>query len=342
MLITGVDESRHPGMTQVGMESGSEARRSCDADPKIVYVLPASVNAVAAGRLVVSAIMTSTIDPSQLPTEEDAAFYRTHGYWISPPILPGQLLDMAERGMARLYAGDIDRPLPDGRRRQGWTPEHGDILRKNDYSSLLVDELARLVRYPLIAACAARLVGVDEIRLWHDQLLYKPVDRPDDRARGANVGWHTDRQYWMTCSSQDMLTAWVPFHDVDAAGGAITFVEGSHRWEAGDGLDFFDQDLSTLDWLREDQEVELVPAEVHRRAITFHHCRTIHGSGPNHSTAPRRSIAIHLQPGDNHFVQHTIPGGRVSSHGNDILVRRTAEGTPDYADPTVCPVLWSR
>lgn len=75
--------------------------------------------------------------------------------------------------------------------------------------------------------------------------------------------------------------------------------------------------------------------------MSFHHCRTIHGSGPNRSGRPRRSIAIHMQPGENRFVQHVLPSGNVAEHGNDHLVRRTENGEPDYGDPAVCPVLWS-
>lgn len=282
--------------------------------------------------------MSDSVEQDLLPTDADVEFFRTHGYWVSPRIIPDDVLETAERGMARLYAGEADHALPDGRRQHGWTPEHGDVLRKNDYASLLVDELAELVRYPRIAATAAALVGTHEIRLWHDQLLYKPSETGSDNA--PVVGWHTDRQYWRTCSSTEMLTAWVPFHDVDVPEGPISFVDGSHAWDEDVVLDFFDQDLSTLDRLRDRYDVSVQPARIPRGAMSFHHCRTIHGSGPNQSGRPRRSIAIHLQPGDNQFVEHPHPDGTIASHGNDQLTRRTTDGRPDYADPAVNPVLW--
>ncbi|HEY6737321.1 MAG TPA: phytanoyl-CoA dioxygenase family protein [Actinopolymorphaceae bacterium] len=295
--------------------------------------------------------MASTdADPAALPTTaplpspSDVEFYRTHGYWISPPVLPDEVLDTAERGMARLYAGETDHALTDGRRSVGWTPDDGDVLRKNDYSSLLIDELATLVRHPIIAAMAACLAGTSEIRLWHDQLLYKPSETgrlADGHEPGrVNVGWHTDRQYWRTCSSADMLTAWVPFHDVGEREGAVSFVVGSHLWPEDVVLDFFDPDLSTLERVKERHEVEVMVATIPRGAMSFHHCRTIHGSGPNLASAPRRSMAIHLQPGDNEFVRHTFANGELASHPNDGFVRRLPDGRPDYADPAVCPRLW--
>ncbi|MCX4791952.1 phytanoyl-CoA dioxygenase family protein [Streptomyces sp. NBC_01221] len=273
-----------------------------------------------------------------LPTDEDVAFYRENGYWISPPILPDEVLDAAERGMRRHYAGDVDHRLagdPDGNF-WGWRPEDGDVLRKNDYASLRVDELAALVRQSVIAGCAARLAGAQEIRLWHDQLLYKP----NGQDRQGNVGWHTDRRYWLSCSSQEMLTAWVPFHDITEAHGPVMFVPGSHRWDEQADLDFFNQDLTTLERSAAERDLRIVTATLTRGQISFHHCRTIHGSGTNHSDEPRRSIAIHLQPGDNHHVTAHNPDGTTATHHNDILATASPDGTPDYADPATCPRLW--
>lgn len=268
-----------------------------------------------------------------LPDAADVRSYHEHGYWISPVILSDEVLDAADRGMSRFYAGEHDRPpvVVDG----AWTG--GDGLRKNDYASRSVTELDELVRQPVIAATAALLAGTNGIRLWHDQLLYKPVDHP---GTPTNVGWHTDRQYWLSCSSDDMLTAWVGFHDVDEERGSVSFVRGSHRWEVDD-LDFFDPDLARLEDRLRDQEhpLERHPTRMRRGQVSFHHCRTIHGSGPNRGTAPRRSIAIHLQPQDNAWRRHELPNGTLASHSLDTLVR-TRDGVPDYGDPQFCPVLW--
>lgn len=275
-----------------------------------------------------------------LPTEDDVTFFREHGYWISPPLVPRSVLEEADRGMERIYAGTVDRnptswtgeALPESF--WGWRPDRGDVIRKNDYASLRVEQLAQLVHYEGIAACAARLAGTDGIRLWHDQLLYKPVEQEGTR---ANVGWHVDRQYWMTCSSDNMLTAWVAFHDVGDSAGPISFVDRSNHWTS-EGLDFWNQDLAELEtrFTPGGDPVRKVAATLRAGQVTFHHCKTIHGSGPNHSPAARRSLAIHLQPADNHYVE------RGARHPNDQLVRRTPDGRPDYSDPAICPLLYQR
>ena len=271
---------------------------------------------------------------SLLPTDADVASYREHGFWISPEIIPADVLDAAELGMKRHYAGDLDADWPVIA--TDWQDGDGDGLRKNDYASLRVRELAQLVHTPLIAATAARLSGADSIRLWHDQLLYKPVSRP---GATANVGWHTDRQYWQSCSSVEMLTAWVGFHDVDETGGSVSFLDGSHRWDLT-GLDFFDQDLGSIEAVvrRSGYAFDKRPVTLRRGQVSFHHSKTIHGSGPNHADRPRRSLAIHLQPADNRWSPTELPDGALASHANDQFVRQV-DGVPDYTDPRLCPVL---
>jgi ectoine hydroxylase-related dioxygenase (phytanoyl-CoA dioxygenase family) len=274
------------------------------------------------------------------PTDEEIAQYRRDGYLVVRGLIPAEVLDAAERGMERFYASDVDRPFP-GRTQYDhydWSPEHGDVLRKNDYTSRMVDELRTLVELPGIAAFAAGLAGTSGIRLWHDQLLYKP---PSDGGDPGNVGWHTDRQYWRSCSSEEMLTCWVPFHDCDSAVGGVAFVPGSHLWDDQEGLDFFDPDLDRQEAAMADRrgDVRKVVPTLARGDATFHHSGTVHGSGANLTASPRRSMAIHLQPQENHWVEAQDATGAAAYHRNDELVRSTG-GTPDYADPTICPQLW--
>lgn len=275
-----------------------------------------------------------------VPTNDDVRFFREHGYYFSRKIFTDDEMDAAVRGQDRYYAGERDAPLPDGTMYFGWVPEHGDVLRKNDYASLQKRELASIVRHPLIGAIAARLIGTPTVRLWHDQLLYKPPDKPE---RKAVVGWHTDRGYWKCCSSDQMITAWVPFHDCDESMGTIMMIDGSHRWpDNTHSLDFFSSDLAGLEKQFETggRPIVKVPANLERGCVSFHHCLTIHGSGPNRSARPRRSIAIHMQDATNRHVVHRKRDGSITWHYNDRLCRQI-DGAPDYTDPAVCPVLWS-
>jgi hypothetical protein len=275
-----------------------------------------------------------------LPSADDIRFYREHGWFITPRIYTDAEIDLAISGSERYYRGERDRPLPDGTLQWGWSPKDGDVLRKNDYATLQNRELMTLVKKPILAAIAATLAGVDRIRLWHDQLLYKPALHGEGR---ANVGWHTDRGYWKAASSTRMLTAWVPFHDVDETNGTVHMIDRSHVWPDNTvHLDFFNPRLAELEkrFVTGGREVSKVPMTMKKGQVSFHSCLTIHGSGPNRGDRPRRSLAIHLQDGDNRFSGHRNPDGRLAAHANDRFVRRV-DGVPDYSDPALCPLLFS-
>lgn len=275
-----------------------------------------------------------------LPDEGDVEFYHQHGYYVSKIILPDHLLDAAIAGSGRLYAGDTDRPLPDGSD-DGWIAKDGNaVLRKNDHPSFQLNEFEVLVKYPLLGGVAAKLAG-EPVRLWTDQLLYKP---PDDARATANVGWHTDRQYWKCCTSEDMFTAWIPFRDCTVKEGTVTYVDGSHRWPDNTSkLNFREQNLEEpeIQFNTGNQAIVEVPIELKRGQVSFHHCMTIHGSGPNLSDMPRVALAVHFQGKSNEWCEYEyiMPDGSIKKHDVEIMVRKK-DGVPDFTDPAICPTLW--
>ncbi len=274
-----------------------------------------------------------------LPTDAEVRAYQERGWYLSAKIFTDAEIDAARAGSERYYDLDLDDPGVPALEVMRPQSRPGAGLRKNDYASFFNRDLGALVRHPLLGAVAARLAGTPEIRLWHDQLLYKPTDDPD---KPANVGWHTDRGYWKTCSSANMLTAWIPFHDCDEAQGTITMIDGSLHWpDNTEGLNFFSSDLEGLEknFRTGGRPVVKIPIALKKGQISFHNCLTIHGSGPNRSPNPRRSIAIHLQDAANHWQEYHYPDGRLATHDDDRLVRQT-DGHPDYSDPDVCPTLY--
>lgn len=281
-------------------------------------------------------MMLSDQENQALPTPAEVEAYRRDGYYVSRRIYTDAEIDAAIAAQEGLYQSKQDTPfkLP-----YPWDPAAGNVLRKTDYSCFALNAILHLVKKPLLGAIAARLSGADQIRLWHDQLLYKPGT---DKSQGnVNVGWHTDRGYWMSASSDNMLTAWVPFQDSGQANGTITMIRGSHRWPLSEGLNFFDGDLDKMEknFNTGGNPVVKVPMEIPKGCASFHHCLLIHGSGPNLTPHPRRSVAIHMQPGDNHFQVWKDKDGNQAAHDNDRFVRK-AGGLPDYADPAVCLRLY--
>jgi ectoine hydroxylase-related dioxygenase (phytanoyl-CoA dioxygenase family) len=286
---------------------------------------------------------------SLLPSDADVRFYAEHGWYLTKKLFTDAEVDELVEATERFYAGHRDRTLPlHPPKIAYWRPEDGPVQRHNDYIHYESDAVARILRKPLIGAVAARLAEADEIRIFQSTLIYKPP-RPDEPSN--IVPWHFDRHYWQSCTSERMLTAFIPFHDCDVEMGTITMVDGSHMWKETAGDDntskhFAERDKSDLDRLLDENaaynnaEVSKIPMLIPKGHMSFHHCRTYHGSGSNRSDRPRRAISFHLQDGANEYRAYQLSTGDIVQYNHDALVRRTSDGRPDYADPAYCPVLW--
>jgi hypothetical protein len=286
-----------------------------------------------------------------LPTDEDVQFYQQHGWWLSTaPLFTDDEIAAFEAAAEHYYAGHRDRRLPATPPKIAyWRPEDGDVQRHNDYVHYESGAFHRLLTKPLIGAVAARLAGATDIRLFQSTLIRKPP-KPDEPSNV--VPWHFDRHYWSSCSSERMLTAFIPFHHCDERMGTITMIDGSHRWRELPSDDtvvrhFAKRDRATLeDTLRSNAEynhdtVRKVPVVIPKGHVSFHHCRVYHGSDANRADEPRRAISLHLQDGDNQWRRYALSDGSVYRYNHDYVVRRTHDDAPDYADPDICPTIWT-
>jgi hypothetical protein len=285
-----------------------------------------------------------------LPSDDEVEFYAEHGWYLSKKLFSDDEVDALVAHTDRFYEGQRDRTLPVRPPRLAyWEPAHGPVQRHNDYVHYESDAIAAILRKPLVGAVAARLAQTNEIRVFQATLIYKP---PNPEEPTNVVPWHFDKHYWATSTSDRMLTAFIPFHDCGEEMGTITMVDGSHRWKEIGGDDsttrhFADRDREDLDALLarnaeyNNTEIRKVPMTIPKGHMSFHHCRLYHGSGGNHSDRPRRSMALHMQDGANEYRAFSLKDGNTVTYNHDVLVRRTADGRPDYSDPLFCPVIWS-
>jgi hypothetical protein len=286
---------------------------------------------------------------SLLPSESDVESYAEHGWYLSKKLFRDDEVAGLVTASERYYEGERDRSLPVRPPKLAyWDPSMGDVQRHNDYVHYEHDGLARLLRKPLVGAVAAALAGAREIRVFQSTLIYKP---PIATEPSNVVPWHFDKHYWSASTSDRMLTAFIPFHDCDEEMGTITMIDGSHRWrEIGtdDSMTrhFAERDNSDLDRVLAENaayngaEVVKVPMIIPSGHMSFHHCRTYHGSASNRSARPRRAVSFHLQDGENAYRRYVLSTGEVLAYNHDVLVRRGPDGSPDYSDPEFCPVVW--
>ncbi|HKB30137.1 MAG TPA: phytanoyl-CoA dioxygenase family protein [Streptosporangiaceae bacterium] len=295
------------------------------------------------------AFMLTAEERDLLPSDSGVQWYAEHGWYLSKKLLTDAEAGALSAASEQIYAGKRDRVLPLRPPNLAyWEPSDGQVQRHNDYVHYESDDFARILRKPLIGAVAARLAGSSEIRIFQATLIYKPPVRDEETNL---VPWHADRHYWQTCTSERMLTAFIPFHDCGEEMGTITIIDGSHRWKEPPGGDdstrhFAQRDRGELDALLAETarfngaEVTATPMVIPKGHMSFHHCRVYHGSGANVSGRPRRCVSLHMQDGENQWRRYLRPDGGTVVYNNDVLVRSTGAGTPDYADPEYCPVIW--
>jgi len=257
------------------------------------------------------------------------ARYEEQGFCVVPGVLPEDVVRRGVEGMDAVRAGiyDTGRPPIDSPWKPGDDPGK---LCKIEMPHLASRALFEVITHPAIGRLAAELTGARWVQVWWVQLLYKP---PGGQG-GTNVGWHQDKQYWK-CWTPDsrLFTVWVALSDVTGQSGAVLFVPGSHRWGLIDEGDFYGQSL-------QEQKESIsrrtgcpwreVAATMPAGGVSVHDGLTYHGSGPNTSDGPRRSLAVHMRTEQSQVVANVerIP----LEHGRNLV---------QFLDDPVCnPVIY--
>ena len=150
----------------------------------------------------------------------------------------------------------------------------------------------RLMRNPTIAEEVAQLTGAHELRIWHDQIQYKPKEI------GGTTNWHQDGPAWRSIEPNDQVTAWVALDDVDEENGCMWMVPGSHQWGELPRGTLHD----ALPDSYNGHQVTPVARPVPCGHVHYHHCLTWHASFPNRSARPRRAIGYHHMPEHTKYV----------------------------------------
>ncbi|MEK0179779.1 MAG: phytanoyl-CoA dioxygenase [Oscillatoriales cyanobacterium] len=274
-----------------------------------------------------------------LPTEEDVQFYEKHGWYISKKVIPHEMIDEAILACERFYQGERDGVLPISSGYCNWKPEDGDVTRNNEFISLQSNALRKFALQPIIGAIAARLARTKQIRILDDQIISKPP-----KSGKTTIGWHVDRAYWSTCTSDNLLTAWIPFQDCDELMGPIAVFDRSHKWSGLENMRSFNN--PNLEEIEQNlcpkgEQIIKLPMTLKKGQMSFHHCWTIHGSYPNTSDRTRLAMAIHLQDEANQYRHFWNQKGEEVHILNELLCRKLPKGDPDFHDPAVFPVLWS-
>lgn len=136
-----------------------------------------------------------------------------------------------------------------------------------------------------MAGVAAQLLGVESVRLWQDQALYK-------EAGGRETTAHQDQPFW-PIGEHPLVSAWIPFDDVTIANGAMAYVRGSHKAGRLKVVDIT-HTSEPYDILRDPALNGMQPQymEVQAGSVIWHHGFTVHMASANETPKPRRVFTI--------------------------------------------------
>lgn len=286
---------------------------------------------------------------SLLPTQEEIEQFKQRGWYISKPIISESEIEQTLLGVQRHYEGERDNLLA---KKINLTYNSSKTFR---YDSLIVQQnhqIASLIKNPLIGYIASLLMASREIRLFFSAIA-KKIPQQDEKHR-FNVGWHTDKAYYKTCTSENILTAWIPLQDCDETMGTPIFLEGSHLRENNNAYieklkqekKFFsnDSEFSELEQLlcAANHSMNISTTRLRKGQCCFLNSNVLHYTGPNVSNNPRIAIVFSFQSKENCYRKIYDNYGNLINCDVDMFCRSLPDGNPDYTDPIFFPVLCSR
>lgn len=139
-----------------------------------------------------------------------------------------------------------------------------------------------------LAEVAATLAGVDGIRLWNEQALYKqPFANP--------TGWHLDAPYW-SFDDRRALTAWIALDDATVENGCMWYLPGTHLTAAFDEVDIGSNVRGVLDLHPEWTNIESAAAPISAGGVIWHNGLIAHAAGANMTNGGRRAMTVAYMP----------------------------------------------
>jgi len=258
-------------------------------------------------------------------TKEQAETYRENGY-----IVIEDFLDADELEHWRVITEDaVHQRLVE---RNGRTNQDNP---EDYYSQVFVQcvrladthqGMADLMMDARLGEAAATLAGVDGVRIWHDQALFK-------QPYGNPTAWHLDNPYW-SFYSRDALSIWVALDRATLANGCLWYLPGTHKVARYDNSGIGENIASLFKVYPEWMSMRAVPAPCAAGSAVFHNGLIAHGAGANMTPKPRRAMTCAYMPDGSTF------NGQQNVLRDDYFGSLKLNDVID--DPVQVPLLWKR
>ena len=135
------------------------------------------------------------------------------------------------------------------------------------------------------AHVAAKLMGVEKVRLYHDQALFKEPG-------GGPTPWHQDQFYW-PLDTNNTITMWMPLIDLTQDMGIMHFASQTHKLGYVAAKEISDASEQFFNGFVKENNFKIAGANKAKAGdATFHSGWTLHNAPANQSTTMREVMTI--------------------------------------------------
>ena len=157
-----------------------------------------------------------------------------------------------------------------------------------------------------LAGIVGRLLGVNAVRLYHDNVLSKEPGC-------GRTPWHYDTHHFPIATT-NVVTAWIPAQAIPIEMGPLIFAKPINAYKFVEHLRFskedteYDQDVWKIFQNRREIEIDCQPYEIGE--VSFHHNLSFHSASPNLTSESRLVLAnTYFEDGAKLVDQPTMVSG---------------------------------
>jgi ectoine hydroxylase-related dioxygenase (phytanoyl-CoA dioxygenase family) len=226
-----------------------------------------------------------------------------------------------------------------GRQREVNNPDDPGYFYVSSFMSKENKEFENYVLTSPAAEIAARLMRLDEVRFFYDQLFIK------EPGTLAPTQWHNDIPFW-PFAGNNIASVWMALTPVTMATSGLVYVKGSHKWNKLYQAITPDEDPAYIDEEMErcpdfhhefeNPDYEFLSWDMAPGDVIVHHPLAVHGTGKNASTTQRRvALSCRFYGGDAVWMQERKTGFTVQG-----ALESGATSGQMPTDDTVFPICW--
>ncbi len=146
---------------------------------------------------------------------------------------------------------------------------------------------------------AADLLGVKNVRLYHDQALFKEPG-------GGLTPWHQDQYYW-PMDTDKTVTMWMPLVDIEDGMGMLTFASGSQHVNLPP-IGISDESEKMISEFVAEHKFPIVAQKTMKAGdATFHRGWTLHAAPGNETTHMREVMTLIFMDADMRVTEPKNP-----------------------------------